>query len=380
MDRIVEGQERVYQTRCLFFDFPPKSDLEPLLQRYKDSDITFLVKKMGARAWPDSKMLVLEGESSNNKADFCLDFISPEFLARLRSMDFNRIIVPSDLSETWRNNSKIQLAAELSDKVEIAYSRGDSRLYTGETLKRLLYNTAYLSSIFQVVNNLEGKDVLEVGCSDGLVCDIMSQLGATKVDGVDILKSAGCGFPGNNIAYHVMDSANLHFPDRSYDLVISIATLEHVADPFRVLTELKRLTKIGRYCYVQAGPLYHSPFGHHMFDFFQHYPWIHLRLSMGEIIQYTKAQSIDKRIHEQFAIPCEDYIPGMLNSDHINGLFLDDYRLDEFMAADDIKVEKFKIHCEGRESLTPEILSQLSRFEPNRLIEHGFELAFRRLK
>ena len=70
----------------------------------------------------------------------------------------------------------------------------------------------------------------------------------------------------------------------------------------------------------------------------------------------------------------------MLNSDHINGLFLNDYRLDEFIAADDIKVEIFKIHCEGREYLTPEILSELSRFEPNSLIEHGFELSFRRIK
>ena len=147
--------------------------------------------------------------------------------------------------------------------------------------------------------------------------------------------------------------------NKSYDLVVSIATLEHVSDPFRVLIELKRLVKIGGCCYVQAGPLYHSPFGHHMFDFFQHFPWIHLRLSMSEIIQYAQAHSIDKSIYEQFAISCEDYIYGMLNPDHINGLFLDDYRLDEFMTTDDIEIEMFKIHCEGREYLTTEIISDL---------------------
>ena len=380
VDSMVKEREGLFQNKWLLFCCSSINNIKALLQRFKNEDITFLVKKVEHCVWPDGKMIVLEGDNTRDKSVFRLDSISPEFLARLRSIHFDRVIIPSDLSDICRDNSTIQLAVVLSNKVEIAYPQGKSHLYSGETLKRFLYNTSYLASIFQIVKTIQGKDVLEVGCSDGLVCDIMSKLGATKIDGIDIIECVGCGFRGENIAYHLMDSANLDFPDRSYDLVLSIATLEHVSDPFRVLTELKRVTKIGGCCYVQAGPLYHSPFGHHMFDFFSNYPWIHLRLSEDEIIQYTKTKKIDKNIFEQYATSCEDYIHGMLNSDHINGLFLNDYRLDEFMATGDIKIEKFKIHCEGREYLSKEILSELSSIEPNRLIEHGFELAFRRIK
>ena len=234
--------------------------------------------------------------------------------------------------------------------------------------------------MFQVVPSPLDKIVLEVGCSDGLVCDIFASSGARKVIGIDIMETVGCGFGNDRIDYQVMDIASLCFPDQSFDITYSIATFEHLADPYKDLLEMLRVTKVGGYCYVQAGPLYHSPFGHHMFAYFKDYPWIHLRKSKDQIVSYAMEREIDKAIESDLFVSCEQYIDGMLNRDHVNGFFLEDYHLEEFRDRRDIEILKFNISHEGRELVTPEILAEIPGLNPERLVEHGFEVAFRRLK
>jgi SAM-dependent methyltransferase len=229
------------------------------------------------------------------------------------------------------------------------------------------------------VPSLEGLNVLEVGCSDGLVCDVMMLMGAQSVVGIDVMQSAGCSFPDEKIEYRVENAAQMSFVDSRFDLCLSIATLEHVPDPWAVLEEMLRVTKVKGICYVQAGPLYHSPFGHHMFSYFGDYPWIHLRKSKEEIIDYVNRKGIAPAIERDLATSPESYISGMLNRDHINGLFLEQYRLDEFRRRKDIEILKFNISYEGKDLLTPQILAETSHLKPNALVEHGFEIMFRRL-
>jgi SAM-dependent methyltransferase len=230
------------------------------------------------------------------------------------------------------------------------------------------------------VASVEGLNVLEVGCSDGLVCDLMVLMGAKSVVGIDVMQSAGCSFPNPKIQYRVENGAQTSFSDGQFDLCLSIATFEHVPDPPAVLREMLRVTKVGGVCYVQAGPLYHSPFGHHMFSYFGDYPWIHVRKSREEIVEYSRRTGIAQAIEKDLATSAEQYISGMLNHDHINGLFLEQYGLDEFRRRKDVEILKFNISYEGKDLLTPEILAETPHLKPETLVEHGFEIMFRRLK
>jgi SAM-dependent methyltransferase len=271
-------------------------------------------------------------------------------------------------------------AAKIAGCVEIIDSSARRRVYRGENLHRLVYNKAYLASMFQQLPAPHGLKILEAGCSDGLVCDILALAGAKEVIGIDVMKSVGCGFSQDQIRYEVMDISSMTFPDQTFDIVYSIATFEHLANPYQALLEMLRVTKIGGYGYVQAGPLYHSPFGHHMFSYFKSYPWIHLRKSQEAIIAFVEAGGIAGQIQRDLAMPPRQYVEGMLSRDHVNGLFLEDYRLEEFRQRDDVEVFKYNVSYEGGDLVTGQIIAEISNIDPERLVEHGFEIAFRRVR
>ena len=94
--------------------------------------------------------------------------------------------------------------------------------------------------------DVAGKRVLEVGCGRGAVCRWLADVGADVV-GVDIssaaVKLARDLVP--NAALSVADAAALPFPHVSFDVVISLETLEHVPNHRRALRELVRVTRPG---------------------------------------------------------------------------------------------------------------------------------------
>lgn len=319
---------------------------------------------------------------ANNLFDWARGINEEELVqlkAELLRLGINRATIPWRYPDSWRDNTLEVLASKLVGVVDVIQPNGSIHTYEGENLHRLLYNKAYLCSMFSVVPQPTNMKVLEVGCSDGLVCDIFAQLSSGHITGIDVMDTVGCGFRNPAITYRAMDATKMEFPDQSFDITYSIATFEHVPDPYAVLSEMLRVTKIGGYCYVQAAPLYHSPFGHHMFAYFQDYPWIHLRKTPAQILDYMKQHGIDKRIEQDFAISCESYLSEMLTHDHINGLFLQDYGLNMFAARSDIQILMMNTSYEGRERLTNEIISETQGIHPDRLVEHGFEIAFKRI-
>lgn len=303
-----------------------------------------------------------------------------QLLGELAERHFDKVVIPWSFPTTWRNNALELAASKITDMVEIVHANGARRSYLGENLHRLIYNKAYLCSMFEVVPDPLGSTVLEVGCSDGLVCDIFALLGAKKVVGIDVMQTVGCSFPHPAIEYRTMEAGRLDFPDRSFDIVYSIATLEHVPNPAAVLDEIVRVLKIGGYAYVQAGPLYHSPFGHHMFAYYGDYPWIHLRKSKEEIVAYSREKCIAGAVQRDYGISIEKYIDEMLSFDHVNGLFLNEFGLEDIRKRHDVRILKFNRSYEGQEILTAEIKRELRRFDEAQLTEHGFEIAFQRLQ
>ncbi len=341
-------------------------------------NLTLLTLGNHKEIWQGYSTICYEDSFGKDAETIDVKNTSEELIRELRARNFDVVIVPYEGTVSWGDVSLENFVATFAKEFMVVFPDGKRRLYARyDDLSRITYNKAYLGSLFRLVPKPRGKKILEVGCSDGLVCDLLLNESPEIMVGVDIMKNVGCNYSDPTIKYARMDGSNLMFKDKTFDLCFSIATLEHCKDPFHVLEEMKRVTKKGGYCYVQVGPLHCSPYGHHMFGYFDDYPWIHLRLSKDEIIEYCKRSKIDEKIQRNLGMSVSDYIYGMIHSDHINGKTFQEYNLDKFMKAPGIKVINFSRSYEGKSLLTEQIVRELRHIKREDLISHGFELVFR---
>ena len=354
-----------------------------LLRQFPDYEVACLAPAQWARELADGPVYVLKDDRGRETDRFDPARLSPELLNDLRQARCDVVILPCDGRPKWTDNHAEALAAQLADWLIIASADrpagppGRARTYRGEDVHRIVYNKAYLDSMFRFVPPLKGKRVLEVGCSDGLVCDLLLAEEPASMTGIDLLATVGCAHPDPRITYRRMGATALDFPDRRFDVCLSIATLEHVADPAAAMREMKRVTSSGGCIYVQAGPLYFSPFGHHMFGYFDDFPWIHLRLSPEAILAHCRKRGLDEAMRRKMGREPEEYLESMLNPAHVNRKRFEEYGLREFMEAPDVEVLHFVRSYEGEDLLTEEIRKELSSISPGDLIAHGFELAVR---
>ena len=295
----------------------------------------------------------------------------------LQQQEFDVVAMPYGSRLHFRGIGLVPLAQQLAPRILVVFADGTMRLYEGSDTHRLQYNSSYLDTMFRYIPDAAGREILEVGCSDGLVCDLMRATRPRKIVGIDMLPDVGCNFPNPVIEYARMDAMDMTFESNRFDLCYSIATMEHVADPFTALQEIKRVTKPGGYAYVQAGPFYHTPFGHHMFGLFDAYPWIHLRRSEAEIIALGRKLGVDKTLQQDRGFDITSYVHGMLSREHINGLRHAEYRLEEFMASPDIEKLYFARSYEGENLLTDALRAELTAYTDEDLTAHGFDLVFR---
>ena len=106
---------------------------------------------------------------------------------------------------------------------------------------------------FGLLNLEPGASVLDVGCGPGDdVHELARAVGADgRAVGVDrsetMISEAGRRFggPGLPVEFHVMDAANLDFPNGTFDGVRADRVLQHVEDPAEILREMIRVTRIG---------------------------------------------------------------------------------------------------------------------------------------
>ena len=368
------------QLKTLIFGITDDDQLDLLISSARPGEVfTLLADKPQAKHDRISELIVA-GQSLPMLADAIVAGSNEGVASVLKESGFDQVVLPIEVDGQWSHSAIERAATLLAGTVEILTKTGKRHALTGENAHRLIYNKHYLTCLFKHLPLPENRSVLEVGCGDGLVCEYMVNLGAKQVVGVDVMQTAGCNFPDSRIKYLCRDAQNLALPDQSFDMVYSIATFEHVSDPQAVFDEIIRLVKVGGYFYIQAGPLYHSPFGHHMFSYFGEYPWIHLRKSPNQILCYAETTGAAARIREDMAVSAEDYINSMLSRRHINGLLLDQYDLDALRTREDIKEISFAISYEGADLLTPDIIAELSDYDPNWLVQHGFEIVGQRIR
>ena len=132
---------------------------------------------------------------------------------------------------------------------------------------------------------------LDLGCGTGELTMAFAKLGAGGVagmttgaiTGVDILprsierarklaSEVGVAEQVNFICQDV----HTWFPaaEERYDVVLSFDALEHIDQPRQFLHKMADLVTPGGIAVLAFGPLFHSPFGDHMWDFFRvQIPW-----------------------------------------------------------------------------------------------------------
>jgi 2-polyprenyl-6-hydroxyphenyl methylase / 3-demethylubiquinone-9 3-methyltransferase len=95
-----------------------------------------------------------------------------------------------------------------------------------------------------------GKDVLDLGCAGGFMAEEMAARGA-RVTGIDPAAQAveaarhHSNKMGLKIRYDVGVGEALPYADASFDAVVCVDVLEHVADLNRVLAEVARILRPG---------------------------------------------------------------------------------------------------------------------------------------
>ena len=122
---------------------------------------------------------------------------------------------------------------------------------------------------------------LDMGCGTGELTIALARMGAGHVTGVDILPRAierARAFArelaaGDKVAF-VCQDLHAWVPERKFDVLLSFDAFEHIQDPRAMLVKMRALAAPGAIAAISFGPLFHSPFGDHMWDFFRvQIPW-----------------------------------------------------------------------------------------------------------
>ncbi|CAJ35688.1 class I SAM-dependent methyltransferase [Methanocella arvoryzae] len=126
---------------------------------------------------------------------------------------------------------------------------GNLRKYRNKNPLLQILIKKFIKSIHAYIYSLDVDYILDAGCGEGI---IMKSLHGRNLCGIDISTKAIALAkemnPGSNVFCGTLYS--LPFKDESFDLILSIETLEHLYAPENALRELKRVTK--KYCIVSV--------------------------------------------------------------------------------------------------------------------------------
>lgn len=122
------------------------------------------------------------------------------------------------------------------------------------------FSPAEYGVVFRVRERLEARRVLgwcrglapdarilDIGCGDGFHLRLLRDFGSAswRLEGVDSDVRAAAAAERSGLTVHHGFVAQLPLPAASYDLILLIMTIEHVADPADVLTTARRLLRPG---------------------------------------------------------------------------------------------------------------------------------------
>jgi malonyl-CoA O-methyltransferase len=131
------------------------------------------------------------------------------------------------------------------DEIAAAYDQWSSVYETNENATRDLAR----SVLRQQLNDLHGRDVLEIGCGTGLNTRYLAEH-SRSVLGIDfsagMLAQARRNISASNVRFEQADiRQGWSLPERAFDVVVCMLVLEHIEDVDHVFREAARLLRSG---------------------------------------------------------------------------------------------------------------------------------------
>lgn len=122
---------------------------------------------------------------------------------------------------------------------------------TGERLEPHVFNETTIEHLHRyaiALDLVQNKKVLDIACGEGYGANLLSGK-ATHVTGIDkddtVIKQASIRYKKDNLHFITGNAEDINLPAGEYDIVTSFETIEHVADQFKMIAELKRMLKGG---------------------------------------------------------------------------------------------------------------------------------------
>jgi ubiquinone/menaquinone biosynthesis C-methylase UbiE len=209
--------------------------------------------------------------------------------------------------------------------------------------------------------------VLVVGCGKGIDCELLRQKGAKDITGLDISDRIGQDYPHPNIAYLRASATSIPLGDNSFDLVFSLAALEHFFNPKKAIEEMLRVAKKDHFVYIFTALLWNSPFGHHMRNIFPNDPWIHIRKETpDEVHEYYGKEFCDTQFGHATGFDHIKYMYG----DGFNRVSIKEYKeiIASLFSVSSPYLIRFKLNSSHKQLLTPEIKQDLAGYTEEELL------------
>jgi SAM-dependent methyltransferase len=149
--------------------------------------------------------------------------------------------------------------------------------YAGKSKLAVLLGPEFLEDI-------KGKSVVDFGCGEGAEAVEIAVNGALKVVGIDIREQLLETARHNALAAGVQDNCKFGVSTQEQaDVIVSLDSFEHFADPYEVLNIMALLLKPHGEVIASFGPTWYHPLGGHLFSVF---PWAHLLFSEEALIRW----------------------------------------------------------------------------------------------
>lgn len=121
------------------------------------------------------------------------------------------------------------------------------------SLKKYWHDQKIITFKYLIKDVVYPSKILDVGCASGFMANRISEVFPnSKVYAIDAYKPAIVY--GKKIYPHIKfstaDAHRLPYPKNTFDLVTCYETIEHVENPLKILSEIKRVIKPNKYALV----------------------------------------------------------------------------------------------------------------------------------
>ena len=223
---------------------------------------------------PDPEALYTASEKMNVAMDKILyvgDSLIDAEAAERAGVDFVAVTTGTTQADEFHAYKYKEIISEISDLREVITPQNvfnDETFFNGYTALRGNPLSANIieekPSLFAMLPDLNGLDILDLGCGYGENCYEFHKMGASSVFGIDIadkmLNVARAEHSADNITYINMAMEDISGLDMKFDLIISSLAIHYVRDFDKLVRDVNALLKDGgTFVFSQEHPINTAP-------------------------------------------------------------------------------------------------------------------------